>query len=147
MPINVRQINTAESLTAVKKIKSAVKKEGLGLSFDIPKEFAEKRKYMQSDEFIKDEHNAKMFDLFEKLGELREKIGEEIAERNKNAKDEIVQGINGFSRIKKYLDINNEMNFSKQQSFHTPLENEYNILRRYKIGNLARIAKNNLGLK
>ena len=110
MPIMVRQIHTTESLTAVNKIKSAVKKEGLGLSFKTPQEFIAKRNYMQSDEFLKDEHNAKMLDLGELLGKLRDIIGEEIKERNKIAKDEIVQGINGFSRVKKYLDINPKMN-------------------------------------
>ena len=147
MPMMVRQIHTKESLAAVNKIKSAVRKDGLGFSFDVPKEFLEKRKYMQSDEFIKDEHNAQMLDLGEKLGKLRENIGLSIADRNKTAKDEIVQGINGFSRVKKYLDINSKMNFFKSTTFSTSEEVQYSILRDYKIGNLARQAKNLLGLR
>jgi len=147
MPMMVRQIHTKESLAAVNKIKSAVRKDGLGFSFDVPKEFLEKRKYMQSDEFIKDEHNAQMLDLGEKLGKLRENIGLSIADRNKTAKDEIVQGINGFSRVKKYLDINSKMNFFNSTTFSTSEEVQYSILRDYKIGNLARQAKNLLGLR
>lgn len=74
MPLLIRQIHTTESLAAVNRIKSAVRKDGLGFSFDIPKEFLEKRNYMQSDEFIKDKHNDQMLALGEKLGIQREKI-------------------------------------------------------------------------
>ena len=149
MPIIVREIHTKDSLAAVNRIKSAVRKDGLGFSFDIPKEFLEKRNYMQSDEFIKDSHNAQMLNLGEKLGELREKIGINVRERNKTpyAKDEIVQGINGLSRIKKYLDINPKMNFSKTATFCNSDEIAYSILKDYKIGNLAKQAKKALGLR
>ncbi len=145
MPLQVSQIKTVNSISAVNRIKSAVKKDGLGLSFDIPKEFIEKRTYMQSDEFLKDKDNVKMFGLFDKLMILRDKITEEISERNKTSKEELVQGFNGFSRIKKYLDINPKMNHSETQSFSTSAESQYGILRKYVIGNESRIIKAKLG--
>ena len=142
----VREIKTPQAISVVNKIKSSIKKDGLGLSFDIPKEFVEKRNYMQSDEFLKDEHNVKMFEYGQELGKLREKIAENIAEHNKTSKEELVQGINGFARIKKYLDKNFKMNFSEIQTFHTSTENQYSILRKFKIGNASREAKNQLGI-
>ena len=145
--MNVRAIHTPESINAVNEIKSLVKNDGLGLNFNIPKEFIKKRKYMQSDEFLKDEHNAKMLEFGEQLGSLRDKIAQNISEYNKNSKDELVQGINGFARIKKYLDANFKMNFSEMQTFHTKEENQYGILKTFKIGNLARKVKNELGIK
>ena len=144
MPMNVEQIRTIDSNAAVQRIKSAIRKDGLGFSFDIPKEFIEKRIYMQSDEFLKDADNIKMFGLLEKFIDLRDKIAEEVAEKNKTSKDVIVQGINGFSRIKKYLDANFKMNFSDMQTFHTPAENKYNLLKKYRIGNLAKEIKNSV---
>ena len=144
----VREIKTLQSISAVNRIKNLVRKEPNKNWVDVPKEFVEKRNYMQSDEFLKDEHNIKMFDFGEKLGELREKIKQEIIDSNQFAKkEELTQGINGFARIKKYLDQNNKMNFSDVQSFHTPYENKYAILKKFKIGNLAREAKNKLGIK
>ena len=147
MPLAVGQIHTINSLKAVSRVESAVRKEGLNLSFDIPREFIEKRNYMCSEEFLNDTHNVKMFGLIDKLVELRDKISSGIVERNKTSKDEIVQGINGFSRVKKYLNLNYKMNFSENQTFHTPEENEYWILRQFQIYNLARQAKNKLGIK
>ena len=44
MPMNVEQIRTIDSNAAVQRIKSVVRNDGLGLSFDIPKEFIEKSK-------------------------------------------------------------------------------------------------------
>ena len=147
MPMSVREIKTSAAIKAVNKIKSHTKKDGLELQLDIPKVCKEKREYKQSDEFIKDEHNAQMLKYGEKLIELREKIALNIAERNKTSKDEIVQGINGFSRIKKHLDANKMMNFSKSRTFYNHEEIEYGILREFKIGNLVRQAKMKLGLK
>ena len=80
----------------------------------------------------------------EKLAVLREKIAKEIVERNKTSKDELVQGINGFSRVKKYLDINPKLNRIEEPSFHTPLEAQYWMLRTFDIGNAVREAKNKL---
>lgn len=146
--MNIRAIKSVEAQAAVDRIKKMTKREVKDFSTDIPKEFLEKRIYMQSDEFLKDEHNVKMFEFGEQLGELREKIGKEINESNKSAgKDELVQGINGFARVKEYLDTNYQMNFSDLRSFHTPNENRYAILKKFKIGNLAREVKNILGLK
>ena len=144
MPLTVGSIKTQGAIDAINKIKQLTKREIHDVNTSVPKLFVEKREYMQSDEFLKDSHNEKMFDFIEKLMELRDKIGLEIEEKNKTANDKIVQGINGFSRIKKYLDTNPKMNFSDMQTFHSPVENEYGIVKKYLIGNESRSMKSKL---
>ncbi len=144
MPFSVGSIKTQEAIQAVNKIKQATKREVHDVNTNIPKLFTEKRNYMQSDEFLKDSHNVKMFGLIDELMKFRDEISKEIEEKNKIAKDKIVQGINGFSRIKKYLDINPKMNFSNIQTFHSSAENMYGIIQKYHIGNEARRIKNQL---
>lgn len=105
MPFSVGSIKTQEAIQAVNKIKQATKREVHDVNTNIPKLFAEKRNYMQSDEFLKDSHNVKMFGLIDELMKFRDEISKEIEEKNKIAKDKIVQGINGFSRIKNILTL------------------------------------------
>ena len=110
-------------------------------SFEIPAVLKEKAVYMQSPEFLNDPHNKKMFELGEQLGQIRDEIADEVRHRNQSGKEEVVQGINGFARIKKYLERNFKMNFWEEQTFHSPAENKYNFLKKYQIGNLARQAR------
>ena len=107
-------------------------------SFEAPAVLKQKAVYMNSPEFLNDCHNKKMLDLGEQLGKLREQIAEEIKIKNQSGKEEIVQGINGYSRIKKYLDKNFKMNFWEEATFRTPTENAYYILKNFQIGNLGR---------
>ena len=105
------------------------------LTFDdiIPKaseDLKAKRTYMQGDVFLKDEHNVKMFNLYEHLIAARDKIAESVRLNNAKPNAEIqVQGANGYSRIKKYLDKNPKMNFSNTPTFHDKANNEYSLAR------------------
>lgn len=142
MPLEIRHISTAESRAAV-----GGRQDGLGLSFDIPKVFIEKRQYMQSDEFINDPHNKKMFELGEELAKTRELIGKNIKTFNGIYGKVLAQGINGFARMKKYLDANYGMNFSDWPTFETPAEKKYYHIKAIEIKSLVRKAKKQLGLK
>ena len=144
MPVQIGPIKTKEAIEAVNRIKNKTKKEIHDVNINVPALFIEKRNYMQSDEFLNDSHNKKMFDLIDKLMDFRDNIGKEIQEKNKTAKDKIVQAINGFSRIKKYLDQNPEMNFSNSQMFCTPVESNYRIIK-YQIGNESKAERYKLG--
>ena len=144
MPLTVGSIKTQGAIDAINKIKQLTKREVHDVNTSVPKLFVEKREYMQSDEFLKDSHNENMFYFIDKLMVLRDKIAQEIEEKNKTAKDKIVQGINGFSRIKKYLDMNPEMNFSDTPTFQSPVENEYRMMKKYFLGNESRSMKSKL---
>ncbi len=120
------------------------------LTFDdiIPKaseDLKAKRTYMQSDAFLKDEHNVKMFNLYDRLIAARDKIAENIRLNNSKPNAEIqVQGNNGYARIKKYLDINPKMNFSNKPSFQDKENNEYSLARTL-IYNHSREFKSKIG--
>ena len=130
---------TAQTEMMVNRVKKSIKRIPIcePMQNELPKEFVEKRLYMQSDEFLKDEHNQKMFDLSDKLMQTRDKITQNIEKYNeKNPKNPLVQAINGFSRIKKYLDSNNKLNFAEYPGL-TPDDTEYRILK-MKIYNQSR---------
>lgn len=146
---------TNNAKIAVQNIKKQIKQQTITLKDIIQspsKELLEKRTYMQSDEFLNDSHNVEMFKYGDQLFELRNRIKDKISEFNKNNPHEKpydaerVQGINGFTRIKKYLDINKPMNFSEYQSFYTSEDCAYSMLRT-RIKNTARATKNKFGIK
>lgn len=132
---------------AFNNIKKSIKKEVITFNDIIPKpskELTEKKGYMKTDEFWNDPHNKKMSTLTEKLIEARDNIAKKIAENNKTNKEPLAQGTNGFTRIKKYLDINPKMNFMKTPTFYT--KDDVTIMHtNTKIYNLAREEKIKLG--
>ena len=136
--MNVRAIKTPETTAIVGNIKRLVKNEGLGLNYNIPKEFIEKRNYMQSDEFLTDPHNKKMFDLGEQLGVARDKIGEKIRVINERRGEKLAQAINGFTRLKSQLEAVPELNFNKVPYFNSLEENKYTKLMNSSIQGIAR---------
>jgi len=126
--MNIKAINTAESSAAVQRVKNFTsKKFNLGVSLEIPKEFIEKRTYMQSNEFLEDSHNIKMFDIIDEMMELRDSIAQNIENMNAVIKDKFAQGINGFCRIKSELDKDFSLNFSNEQSIPTLEETQYRV--------------------
>ena len=85
--------HTRAAVVAVQWIKQHTNKEIHTFKDIIPqasKELLDKKTYMQSDEFLKDTHNAEMFDLTNKLGQGKDsEILERIASLCKNVKDSI----------------------------------------------------------
>jgi len=139
MPMMVRQIHTIESLAAVNRIKSAVRKEGLGLSFEVPQNFVEKSIYRQGDEFLKDEHNVQMFKLGETLGLQREEIAKEIERHNRISQSKREQCVSGYAKIKNRPDANEPSPFF--------IEEQYYQITKIKMKNLTKKVKDELGLK
>lgn len=143
MPIMIREIKTADSISAFNRIKSATKREVHDVSLDIPKVFRDKKQYMQSDEFLNDPHNRKMFALGDSLIESREQIASEIQEYNKNSKSKLAQAINGYARIKSFLQSNVKLNFWKEPTHFNYLtrtsENKY-YFTKLKMHNVSRSA-------
>ena len=138
------EVKSLPAIGAMTRMEAFTKRRVLGFKDILPvdPELKTKKVYMQSPQFLNDPHNVKMFGMFDKLMELKDKIAAEIVERNKSSKDELVQGANGYSRIKKYLDINPKMNYSEERTFYNPTENEYYILRNYKLHNESRAIRN-----
>ena len=91
----VREIKTPQAIAAVNRIKSLVKREPNKNWGDIPKEFIEKRNYMQSDEFLNDTHNAAMFELGDAFGRIYE-MTNGIRKQIQEVREEI-------NKLKKYI--------------------------------------------
>ena len=128
--MNIRAIKTAESEASVNRIKKLVNHNfDYGVSFKIPDEFIEKRNYMQSDEFIKDKYNSKMFELIDNMMEYRDEIKKNIYVMNSVLKGKIVQAINGFSRLKDDIDKDFSKNFDNQPYLRIDIEKKYEIAR------------------
>jgi len=146
--MSLRVTRTAQSNAAVNKIKKITKREIHDINLGIPKEFLQKREYMQSDEFLKDPHNQKMFALSDMLMKLRDSIAENIKKFNDANGDELIQGINGYTRIKRYLTKDNSLNFSERENFSAiaPYDSEYGLIKKYFIKNVSKEAKIGLGM-
>lgn len=100
---------------------------------------------MQSDTFWKDEHNIKMANLYDQMVGFRDNITENIKLHNAKVNAETrIQGINGFARVKNFLDINPKMNYWSEVSFREKQEYEYKFSL-LKIYNLAREFKSKIG--
>ena len=128
--MNVRAVKTAESQLAVNRITQKINKNfDFGVSFEIPQEFAEKRKYMQSDEFIKDSHNKRMFDIIDDVMLFRDRIAKEIADINNVIRDKMAQAVNGYARVKDDLDKDYSLNFDDNETLHTPAQIQYRLLK------------------
>ena len=127
--MNVRAIKTADTEAVVSRIKRITKREVKDISLEIPQEFIEKRNYMQSDEFLKDEHNERMFSIGEELMEIRDKIGHEVELLNKHTKEKFVQAINGFARKQEDLEKNNSLHFEEISQDFTNSDIEYRLWR------------------
>lgn len=127
--MNIRAIKTAQTESAVERIKIMTKKEVKKVNYKIPQIFSEKKQYMQSDAFLKDPHNEKMLELGDEIFECRYQIGEEITKMNKFTNNKFVQAINGFTRLKKEIDKNNMLHFEETPSINNRLENKYRVLR------------------
>ena len=139
---------TPAAVRAIHNMKVSVKKNVLTFEDIIPnssKELKSKKDYMQGDAFWKDEHNVKMFGLYDRLLSARDKIAENIRLNNAKPNAEIqVQGCNGYSRIKKYLDKNPKMNFMENPTFRDNANNEYSLTRTL-IYNASRAIKSKIG--
>jgi len=133
---------------AFNTVKKATKREVITFNKIIPpisKELAEKKNYMQTDEFWKDPHNEEMVTLSNKLVEARDNIAAKISENNETGKEPLLaQGFNGFTRIKKYLDISPELNNREFPTFHTK-DDLTLVFTRMKMHNQTREIKNELG--
>ena len=141
--MNVRAIKTVETKSAVNRIKNMTNHRfDLGVSLSVPKEFIEKRNYMQSDEFLKDEHNLKMFDYTDAMMSARDKIAAEIKEANKHISEKLVQAINGFKRNVKDIEKNPELHFDETPSYETMADNDYRVLKNILIYSESLNAKN-----
>ena len=128
--MNIIAIKTAESEAAVNRIKkSTTRKFDLGVSLEVPKEFLEKRNYMQSDEFLKDSHNSTMLFYIDELMKYRNEIAKEINEMNKTLKNKFVQGINGFARLKDEIEKNYSLNFDNELTINTNANKKYKVIR------------------
>ena len=128
--MNVRAIKTAETNAALVRVqKMSTKKFDLGVSLEVPKEFVEKRNYMQSDEFINDAHNRKMLELGDDFYTLRCKVADEVKMLNQRMNNKFVQAINGFVRQKKDIEKDYYMNFEDIPVVYTPSEAQYRIVR------------------
>ena len=142
--MNVPEIKTVQSQAAVNKIlKTRSKSFDYGVSFNVPKEFIEKRNYMQSDEFIKDAHNVMMLNMADDLMEFRNGIKQEISEMNVTLKGKLTQGINGFARMKADLDKNYSLNFDDEPSINTEPNRLYRLVRNIRMF----VVSNNLFIK
>lgn len=145
-----RADHTRKSVVAVQKILNMTKRRTITLRDVVSnpsKDLLSKKVYMQSDEFWKDPHNVKMFNLAEKLMKMRDKIASQITESNKSNEEKLEQGINGFARIKRALLANNELNFNNFPSFVDSAEAEYAVLKMRQIGDLSKKAKSELNIK
>ena len=128
--MNVRAIATADTRVAVKKVKKTMSRSfDYGVSFRIPKEFLEKREYMQSRKFIEDIDNDKMFGIIDEMMKYRDNIKSEIDSINDVIRDKFAQAINGFARIKVELDNDYSLNFSEKETLKTPSQIQYRLLK------------------
>ena len=104
-----------------------------------------KRVYMQSESFWKDTHNTEMFKLYEKLIKHRDEIAKNIAINNSQSVAMVQeQGVNGFARIKKFLDTNKNLHFWNTPSIQDRANFDYEITKN-RIYNLARPFKSKIG--
>ena len=145
-----RADHTRNSVIAVQRILDMTKKRTITYKDVVSnpsKELLSKKEYMQSDEFLKDPHNIKMFDIIDKLMMIRDKIASQIAVSNKANEEELVQGINGFARVKKDLLADNKLNFDNYPSFIDSADAEYAEVKMHQIRDLSRKAKNELNIK
>ena len=77
--------------------------------------------------------------------DVRDKITKNINMNNIQPNAEIqAQAINGFARVKKYLNENNGLNFWKELTFYDKISTEYKFIQ-VKISNLAREFKGKIG--
>ena len=128
--MNINPIHSAEARVAVDALKkSASKKFNYGVSFDIPKEFVEKRKYMQSEKFMKDSDNNKMLNIIDEMMKYRDNIKNDIDSINNVLRDKFAQAINGFARIKYELDNDYSLNFSETYTLKTPSQIQYRLFK------------------
>lgn len=138
---------TPEAVRAIHNLKVSVKNNKWNFEKMITKsspELRSKRKYMQSSAFLNDEHNLKMFELYDKLITARDKIAKAVDFNNKTQLRMQVQGINGFARIKEFLDKNPKLHFWETPSITDSVNNEYKIAR-IQIYNHARNYKSKIG--
>ena len=139
---------TPAAVRILHNMKVSTKKNVLTFDDIVPKaskELKSKKDYMQGDAFWKDKYNVKMSNLYNRLIEARDKIAESVRLNNANPNVEIqVQGGNGYSRIKKYLDKNPKMNYSENPTFRDKENNEYSLARTL-VHNLAREFKSKIG--
>lgn len=132
---------TPDSIETIRRTKAWIYPES---KVNVPQEFNEKRLYMQRDEFLKDKHNQEMFSLSDKLMAVRDKIANLIEEHNSaKQKGELIQATNGFSRIKKYLDVNKKLDFADSIGL-TTADAEYKIAKS-KLYNKSREFLKNIG--
>ena len=128
--MNINPIHSAEARVAVDALKkSASRKFNYGVSFGVPKEFLEKREYMQSRKFIEDIDNDKMFGIIDEMMKYRDNIKSEIDSINDVIRDKFAQAINGFARIKVELDNDYSLNFSEKETLKTPSQIQYRLLK------------------
>ena len=72
--MEIRSLKATALINNVKNIRKIIKDDELGVSFNVPNQFIEKRNYMQSEAFLKDPHNIKMFELQDQLSNIQEQI-------------------------------------------------------------------------
>ena len=72
--MKVRAIRTDATDKIVNQVKSSTKREIFDIDSSIPDTFVQKKKYMQSEEFLNDPHNKKMFEYIDKLMICRDNI-------------------------------------------------------------------------
>ena len=131
--MNVRAIKSAEAEAAINRIKRITRKEVKDVCHEVPQEFIEKRNYMQSDEFINDEHNKKMLELGDDLFVYRTNIGNELKMLNSRMGNKFVQAINGFVRLKSDIEKDFFLNFEPTPVIYTPSEEPYRLIKNIQI--------------
>ena len=140
--MNINPIHSAEARVAVDALKkSTSKKFNYGVSFDIPKEFVEKRKYMQSKKFIEDSDNNKMLNIIDEMMKYRDNIKNDIDSINNVLRDKFAQAINGFARIKYELDNDYSLNFSETETLKTPSQIQYRLFKQRLLPNIVKHIK------
>lgn len=81
-----RADHTRNSVVAVRRILNMTKREVITLKDIVSnpsEELLSKKEYMQTDEFLKDSHNVKMFNLIDKLMYFRDKfLGKNVKENS-----------------------------------------------------------------
>ena len=140
--------SSPKAIRAIHNLKVSVQKRKLDWVDFVSQpaqELKAKKIYMQTDAFWEDEHNKQMSILSEKLISLRDKISKSIEEHNLKPKvDTFVQGINGFARVKHFLDKNPDLHFWNEVSITNRENFDYRIAKT-QLYNQARNYKSKIG--
>lgn len=140
--MNINPIRSAEARAAVDALKkSTSRKFDYGVSFDIPKEFIEKREYMQSKEFIKDLDNDRMIGIIDEMMKYRDSVKKEIDTINGVIRDKFTQAVNGFARLTHELDKDYSLNFSETETLKTPSQIQYRLFKQRLLPNIVKLIK------